>query len=105
MKHKQSPAEKLITAIHCFQNGYPLNWKQRRLLNKFHKRNDVGSMPVDWDVIKYMEGADERAKKSWEGLEKKIKEKGLYIKTDPATETESILSKLLSLLSKLFKKH
>jgi hypothetical protein len=34
-----------------------------------------------------MEGADERAKKSWEGLEKKIKEKGLYIKTDPATET------------------
>lgn len=105
MKHKQSPAEKMITAIHSFHNGYPLNWRQRRLLHKFHKHNDVGSMPVDWEVIKQMEGADERAKQSWEGIEKKMRENRPYVKTAPAKETESILSKLYNFYLKLFNRH
>jgi hypothetical protein len=63
-------------------------------------------MPVDWEVIRQMEGADERAKQSWEGLEKKIQENGhTYVKTAPVKESEFILSKLYNLLFKLFKKH
>lgn len=72
MRKKKPNILALLSAIHAVHNGYSFDTQQQQAYDEFRKKNSLNDIPFDPEVLKHMQGAEERKQQSWAALQSKL---------------------------------